>query len=211
MIDTRFKEAFTTPSVAMTLLSALMPFVKYRKENITEYLFNGDNLLGLSEEEIKETIRLLPTKEVSSSGKLTEYDVLLVYKNLQEQKDIYTINIEMQRNRERYDMLSRGIYYAARVLSNVLNIKENYDKLHKVYSIWLLDFNYFDDNLPIHSVNQFITCNPSWSALNQNIEDNSILCPVPSTADLMEIVVIELNKLERITDNDTLYNFFVYT
>ena len=83
MIDTRFKEAFTTPSVAMTLLSALMPFVKYRKENITEYLFNGDNLLGLSEEEIKETIRLLPTKEVSSSGKLTEYDVLLVYKNLQ--------------------------------------------------------------------------------------------------------------------------------
>lgn len=59
------------------------------------------------------------------------------------EKDIYTINFAMQQKDKKYDILERVLCYAMSILSNILQIEDNYAKLHKVYSIWFLNFNYF--------------------------------------------------------------------
>jgi len=65
-----------------------------------------------------------------------------VYLNFYDKGKISAIDIEIQQeSNPGYSLIKRGIYYACRSVSSQLGAvtgQTNFDKLHKVYSIWLM-------------------------------------------------------------------------
>jgi len=134
---------------------------------------------------------------LTDTGKLFRHDVLFDYKVGEGEKDIYTINFEMQQKDKKYDMLERALCYAVSLLSNILQIGDNYTKLHKVYSIWFLNFNYFEDDIAVHSIAPRVYYNSKSDTLTNIISDQTNP-EYNQNADLLEVVFIELNKRDKI-------------
>lgn len=79
------------------------------------------------------------------------------------------------------------------LLSNILQIGDSYTKLHKVYSIWFLNFNYFNDDIVVHSIAPRVYHNSKSDTL-ANVISNQTNPAYNQNADLLEAVFIELNK-----------------
>ena len=144
MIDRNFKQIFSEPRIALWFLKALMPELNINLENtdsLNSYLYWDIDVTKLEEGGLITKFATQLSEGVT--GKVSDFDILFDPKHGPNELDIFTINIEMQRkNSHKYNMLARSIYYASKILSNVLNHGEDYNKLHKVYSIWILDFNF---------------------------------------------------------------------
>lgn len=203
LVDSNFKTLFTEPKVAKALIKALMPNISDSSEMGTYRLYGDKDISKYSLTQRNDYIRQRYTESTSQSNKTIEFDVLFDYKYGDEPKDVFTINLEMQRNKpSKYNIISRAIYYGARILSNILSSSENYNELHKIYSIWFLNFNYFkDDNEPMHSIGmRSFICSDSV-LLNKEIDNvNNIEYSYLEQADLVEVVFIELPKLNNITN-----------
>lgn len=86
-----------------------------------------------------EGVRRLSAEMDAVTEKLIRYDV---YLNFCDNGRISTIDIEIQQeSNPGYSLIKRGMYYACRSISSQLGAitgETNFDKLHKVYSIWLM-------------------------------------------------------------------------
>ncbi len=99
----------------------------------------------------------------------------------------------MQKANEDYDMLERALCYAISISANILHTGDDYTKLHKVYSIWFLNFNYFDDDIAVHSIAPRVYYNTKSDVLT-NISSEQSKIKYHKNADLVEVVFIELKK-----------------
>jgi len=88
-------------------------------------------------------------------------------------------NIEMQVADDK-SYLKRILYYLAKLYTEQLKQKEPYDKLCKVISISILDFNFFEDESDLHNIYRFL-----------NIKSKKEL------TDLKEIQFVELPKFNK--------------
>ncbi len=84
-------------------------------------------------------VRQLSVEMDAIEEKLIRYDV---YLNFYDKGKIRTIDIEIQQESSPgYSLIKRGMYYVCRSISSQLGAvtgETNFDKLHKVYSIWLM-------------------------------------------------------------------------
>ncbi len=84
-------------------------------------------------------VRQLSNEMDAVMEKLIRYDV---YLNFRDKYRISTIDIEIQQESSPgYSLIKRGMYYACRSVSSQLSAvtgETNFDKLHKVYSVWLM-------------------------------------------------------------------------
>jgi len=88
-------------------------------------------------------------------------------------------NIEMQVADDK-SYLKSILYYLAKLYTEQLKQKEPYDKLCKVISISILDFNFFEDESDLHNIYRFL-----------NIKSKKEL------TDLKEIQFVELPKFNK--------------
>lgn len=203
LVDSHFKTLFSEPKVAMAFIKALMPFIGDDYE-LNKYVLYGDkdiSKLNISERQ-DYLINYFNNKITSISNKTSNSTVLFDY-TYGKNNNIVTINLEMQNNNPSdYSCITRAVYYNARILANLLDSGENYNKLHKTYSIWLLNFNYFKDDNAIHILSNcnFISknCKLSSNNLEYTVANNSYL----KEADLTETVFIELPKLHNIPNKN---------
>lgn len=208
MIDRNFKQIFSEPRIALWFLKALMPELNINLENtdsLNSYLYWDIDVTKLEEGGLITKFATQLSEGVT--GKVSDFDILFDLKHGPNELDIFTINIEMQRkNSHKYNMLARSIYYASKILSNVLNRGEDYNKLHKVYSIWILDFNFYQDDIPIHSTGLNTFYRKSASTITNN-KDDRVCIPLEAEADLLEVVFIELKKIDNIHNANQLFDF----
>lgn len=208
LVDDIFKAVFSEPQVAIRFVQLLMPFLgdNWDSSKISTYQYNGEELYNCDSEERFERIKKRFTKQISETDKLIEFDILFDYRYGPESTDIFTINIEMQNNKADYDMATRAVYYASRVLTGILGRGQKYLALHKVYSIWLLNYKYFNDEIPIHSIGMRVFNNKESDALTNNPDEYENY-QYNKNADLMEVVFIELPKLSNIIKETQLRKF----
>lgn len=204
--DTPFKAIFTEPKVAVNLVQNLIPFLDSStnrnldaviQDSITTYKFYDTELKGIPLEDRMSSIIEKSNETLTNAGKFFRHDVLFDYKVGNGEKDIYTINFEMQQKDKVYDMLERALCYAVSILSNILQVGDEYTKLHKVYSIWFLNFNYFDDDIAVHSIAPRVYHNSKSDALTNVISDQTNP-EYNQNADLLEVVFIELKKRDKV-------------
>lgn len=204
--DTQFKVIFTEPKVAVNLVQTLIPFLDINKnknldavikDSITTYKFYDIELKNIPLNDRVSIIMEKSNETITNTGKVFRHDVLFDYKVGERKKDIYTINFEMQKENENYDMLERALCYAISISANMLHTGEEYTKLHKVYSIWFLNFNYFDDKIAVHSIAPRVYYNNKSDVLT-NTTSEQTEAKYHKNADLIEVVFIELKKRKNI-------------
>lgn len=87
-----------------------------------------------------ETITGLTTNDkVPNEGEIT-YDIRFYVYTPDRARIKLIVNIEAQKSNPGYDLVTRGIFYGARMLSAQLDQEfsaDNYDNIKKVYSIWI--------------------------------------------------------------------------
>ena len=210
--DTKFKILFTEPKVAINLVQTLIPFLETNKErnlddvinnSITTYKFYDIELKNVPLCDRVSAVMEKSNEIITNTGKVFRHDVLFDYKVGEGEKDIYTINFEMQNAKEDYDMLERALCYAISISANMLYTGDNYNKLHKVYSIWFLNFNYFDDDIAVHSIAPRVYYNRNSDMLT-NVTAEQSEASYHQNADLIEVVFIELKKREQIRNAENL-------
>ena len=210
--DTKFKILFTEPKVAINLVQTLIPFLETNKErnlddvinnSITTYKFYDIELKNVPLCDRVSAVMEKSNEIITNTGKVFRHDVLFDYKVGEGEKDIYTINFEMQNAKEDYDMLERALCYAISIFANILHTGDNYNKLHKVYSIWFLNFNYFDDDIAVHSIAPRVYYNTRSDVLTTIAAEQSE-ANYHKNADLIEVVFIELKKREQIRNAENL-------
>jgi predicted transposase/invertase (TIGR01784 family) len=96
-----------------------------------------------------------------------------------------------------YKLVTRAIYYAASLLRDTLANAEKYGNIHKVYSVWLCNFDFLDDKSNhndkyVHKYNIF----RNYVENGNNIYEKDI------DADLIEVVFVELTKLAEHLQDD---------
>jgi predicted transposase/invertase (TIGR01784 family) len=104
-----------------------------------------------------------------------------------------TIDFEMQKDKPtEYKLVTRAIYYAASLLRDTLASAEKYAGIHKVYSVWLCNFDFLDNSRYVHKYNMF-----------RNYYENGVyIYEKDIDADLLEVIFVELTKLtEHIQDD----------
>ena len=120
-----------------------------------------------------------------------------------------TINLEMQGNTRKsklgYDIKQRAIYYAASLLrGTVARGDRTYKGIHKVYSVWLCDdkisIEKWEDGEPhIHKIGLRVF---------QDRKDTSEKTRYDADCDLMEVILIELQHLNKTPEEKALYTLF---
>ena len=210
--DTQFKVIFTEPKVAVNLVQTLIPFLDINKnknldavikDSITTYKFYDIELKNIPLSDRVSIIMEKSNETITNTGKVFRHDVLFDYKVGEREKDIYTINFEMQKENENYDMLERALCYAISISANILHAGEEYTKLHKVYSIWFLNFNYFDDKIAVHSIAPRVYYNNKNDVLT-NTTSEQMEAKYHKNVDLIEVVFIELKKRKNIRNAEKL-------
>jgi predicted transposase/invertase (TIGR01784 family) len=111
-----------------------------------------------------------------------------------------TIDFEMQKdNPTEYKLVKRAIYYAASLLRDTLVSAEKYTAIHKVYSVWLCDFDFLESNRYVHRYNMLRNYHENGLSAGEAGID---IYEVDTDADLMEVIFIELTKLGEHMQDD---------
>ena len=149
------------------------------------------------EDVLAQTIDLEPTESGDRDNKGIRHDLVFLIRETRQRKRLVnkvTINFEVQSSKKSYNMVSRAVYYTAHLLKNTIRRGDNYDKLHKVYSIWFCDFTLNDEiemyeeikNRPIHHYRM----GRHYTDINKASIDDA--------GDLMEAVMVELEKMKTL-------------
>jgi len=200
--DVEFKTLFKYKSVAAMLLKYAVPdFEKYTLQEIADSILDIHPRNPANEaERLHGEIDLLNEESGDSGEKLIRMDIVFAMrfelKLPGNDKITYvnvTIDFEMQKDKPtEYKLVTRAIYYAASLLRDTLANAEKYAGIHKVYSVWLCDFDFLDSKKYVHKYNMF-----------RNYHENGIyIYEKDIDADLIEVLFIELTKLtEHIQDD----------
>ncbi len=163
------------------------------------YVEIGDMIGNVSlNEQVSEDISAEGLLELSAemedvNEKLIRFDV---YLNFYDKDKISTIDIEIQQESDPgYSLIKRGIYYACRSISSQLGAitkETNYDKLHKVYSIWLM-------------VKPDTNAKAGIVTIKPSVFGNAELLPEKYAADvdLMQIDFVYAGDMDDIDDDKT--------
>lgn len=136
---------------------------------------------------------------IPGEGKIT-YDIRTYVILPDGQRTKIIINIEAQRNSHPgYDLVTRGIFYCARLLSAQLgtefsnkgNESTNCDNLKKVYSIWICM------DAPAASRNTIV----SYSMKPEEVYKEAGVALPPHRYDLLTVVMVNLSTEEKSSEN----------
>ena len=138
--DTEAKNLFGNKEVLSVIAKYVIPEVKeYSYEEIAKMIGN----VNISKEEVavNGAIGRLESESKYIGEKVIYYDIKTILRTEHGEIDLI-LNVEMQRDPSPgYNLKMRGSYYVARNFSEQLrdlSKEENYDKLKKVYSIWIV-------------------------------------------------------------------------
>ena len=206
--DTEFKTLFKYKSVAAMLLKYAVPdFEKYTLQEIADSILDIRPRNPASDaERYHSEIDLLNEESGDSGGKLIRMDLVfamqfklklpdsgqIVYVNV-------TIDFEMQKHKPtEYKIVRRGIYYGASLLRDTLTSAEKYENIHKVYSVWLCNFEFLEQPESEHS-GRYVH---KYNILRNYYENSKYIYEQDSDADLIEVIFIELTKLAEHMQDD---------
>ena len=200
--DVEFKTLFKYKSVAAMLLKYAVPdFAKYEIREI------ADSILGIrprnpanDAERFHSEIDLLNEESGDSGEKLIKMDILFAarfeMKLPDNDKKTYvnvTIDLEMQKDKpSEYSLVTRAVYYAASMLRDTLASAEKYAAVHKVYSVWLCNFDILDVDRYVHKYNM----------VRNYCENEVYIYEKDIDADLMEVIFVELSKIAKHMKDD---------
>ena len=138
--DTEAKNLFGNKEVLSVIAKYVIPEVKdYSYEEIAKMIGN----VSISKEEVAVNgpIERLENESKYVGEKTIYYDIKTKIRTENGEIDLI-LNVEMQRKANPgYNLKMRGSYYVARNFSEQLkdlSDEKNYDKLKKVYSIWIV-------------------------------------------------------------------------
>ena len=143
---------------------------------ISEIRVRPGNIEGLSN-----------TNQEIGEGEIT-YDIIFYAITPDKQRTKIILNIEAQNKYSPgYDLVTRGIFYGARMLSSQLDREfsdSNYDDIKKVYSIWICK------DVPIyarHTITEYkITPHNLWGNFNRTVR-----------YDLLSVIMIRLGESDH--------------
>ena len=200
--DVEFKTLFKYKSVAAMLLKYAVPdFEKYTLQEIADSILDIHPRNPANEaERLHSEIDLLNEESGDSGEKLIRMDIVFAMqfelKMPDNDKITYvnvTIDFEMQKSKPtEYKLVTRAIYYAASLLRDTLANAEKYTGIHKVYSVWLCDFEFIDSSEYVHRYNMFRNYHENGTYIYEKDID----------ADLIEVLFIELTKLKEHIQDD---------
>ena len=140
-LDTLFKKSLSNKVFLALIMKECIE--EYKNEDLNTIIHDYiENHIQVGEKEVFPKISGTNT-ELNIDNKRTTYDINF-YAKLPKQEDNIgiIINIEAQdRLKRNYHMMNRAHFYNARNLSNQIEIlvaKDDYDKLKKVVSIWII-------------------------------------------------------------------------
>lgn len=143
--DERIKKLISDKQILSQILKySTREFMNYPAEEILECI-EGEPEVGIRPvypgKTTKEAITGLPTQDkVPNEGEVT-YDIRFYAVTPEKERIKLIINVEAQKDYyPGYDLVTRGIFYCARMLSAQLDTEftaGNYDGIKKVYSIWI--------------------------------------------------------------------------
>jgi predicted transposase/invertase (TIGR01784 family) len=200
--DAEFKTLFKYKSVAAMLLKYAVPdFKKYTLREIADSILDIRPRTPASDaERFHSEIDLLNEESGDSGEKLIRMDIVFAMQFKMKlpgnDKISYvnvTIDFEMQKdNPTEYKLVKRAVYYAASLLRDTLVSAEKYASIHKVYSVWLCNFDFLESSRYVHKYNML-----------RNYRENGIdIYEKDMDADLMEVIFIELTKLSEHMQDD---------
>jgi len=204
--DAEFKTLFKYKSVAAMLLKYAVPdFEKYTLQEIADSILDIRPRNPASEaERFHSEIDLLNIETGDAGEKLIRMDTVFAMRfevKLPDSEQIayvnVTIDFEMQKDKPtEYKLVTRGIYYGASLLRDTLINTEKYANIHKVYSVWLCNFELLDkadrSGRYVHKYN----------FLRNYQENGKDIYEKDSDADLIEVVFVELPKLSEHMQDD---------
>ena len=144
--DTQCKKVLAQkPILARILLGTVKEYAGMKPEEIEQYIEGTPEI---------STVSVLPgetnseqicgeANEESVSGEGTIYYDIRFFANVPKREEVVKIiiNIEAQKKfRPGYEIVTRGIFYCARMISSQLGtefVNSDYDSIKKVYSIWI--------------------------------------------------------------------------
>ena len=159
--DASVKTLLRYPKLVAPILQALIPeYRNYTTDQVAELLVPSGSP---PVDDTSVMVNLNDTECSSISEKLIRYDArfkLLNPSMSDRENEIYLhVDLEVQNNyrpsNPKYPMITRGIYYAARLLGSELGIlteNTNYANLEKVYSVWICN-----ENIPVHLRNTVVS------------------------------------------------------
>jgi len=200
--DTEFKTLFKYKSVAAMLLKYAVPdFESYTLQEIAESILDIRPRNPASDaEKFHSEIDLLNEESGDSGEKLIRMDIVFAMRFEMKlpgnDKITYvnvTIDFEMQKDKpSEYNLITRAIYYAASLLRDTLASAEKYAEVHKVYSVWLCNFDYLESNRYVHKYNMV-----------RNYHENGVyIYEKDIDADLIEVIFVELTKISEHLQDD---------
>ena len=159
--DASVKTLLRYPKLVAPILQALIPEYRvYTTDQVAELLIPSGSP---PVDDTSVMVNLNDTERSSISEKLIRYDArfnLLNPAMSDREHEVYLhVDLEVQNNyrptNPKYPMITRGIYYAARLLGSELGIlteKTDYANLEKVYSVWICN-----ENIPVHLRNTVVS------------------------------------------------------
>jgi len=205
--DVEFKTLFKYKSVAAMLLKYAVPdFKEYTLQEIADSILDIRPRNPVNEaERFHSEIDLLNEESGDSGEKLIRMDIVFAMqfemKLPDNEKITYvnvTIDFEMQKdNPTEYKLVTRAIYYAASLLRDTLANTEKYGNIHKVYSVWLCNFDFLDDK-SAHS-DKYVH---KYNIFRNYVENGNNIYEKDIDADLIEVIFVELTKLKEHIHDD---------
>jgi predicted transposase/invertase (TIGR01784 family) len=205
--DAEFKTLFKYKSVAAMLLRYAVPdFEKYALQEIADSIRDIRPRNPASDaERFHSEIDLLNQERGDSKEKLIRMDIVFAMQFKMKLPDNdgttyvnVSIDFEIQKEKpSEYKIVTRGIYYSASLLRDTLENAEKYANIHKVYSVWLCNFDFLDDKSKhndkyVHKYNMF----------RNYLENGRYIYEKDVDADLIEVVFVELTKLKEHIQDD---------
>lgn len=150
--DAAMKKVMACIPIASQIVKETVPeFSDMSLDDIGKCFLSVDSAcIGVDTDTTHKAVRQaigLSTEDKTVSEGVVTYDVKLLVQNPKTQeKSVLIINLEAQNisNAKRlgYDLVKRAVYYASRLISSQkgeLFFKSDYDKICKIYSIWLVE------------------------------------------------------------------------
>lgn len=207
MKDESFKDLARYKCLASMLMKLTVPeFKDMDYIDIAKHIVDLKDRGTMSDEELMQSeIDLAETEAGTANEKNTINDVVF-YARIPSGKLIkailkptLTVNFEMQNSKQKRT-IPRSVYYGSSLLRDTVPAGDReYKNIHKVYSIWFCNFNL---NLDTFGIEKLKTEYMHRYGIRRYYDDYPNYVGYDEEADLMNITLIELNKLAEFAKTD---------